>query len=385
MQQRTRLDYLDFVRVLSILVVFIFHSGRFFDPFGWHVKSPDTFSGMGAVTSFLVLWMMPLIFFVSGASSAFALEKGIARFVKDRALRLLVPLGVGIFSHVYVQVYLENYTQRGFQGSIIDFIPRYFDGAYGIDGGNFAWMGLHLWYLEMLFVFSVVLLPLFVFFRTKTGDELARKIVSVCRIPGVIMLGALPLIIIDRTLSQESVLGMKVWGGWAMLPYVFFLSYGYILYRRNEFGDVLKKQWPVYIATALVSLTVLGWMYFTRGDSIVCLGGGWPLSVLTGVFSWSCILAVMSGSARFLDRRPARLDYCNEAVLPFYVLHQSVLIIIGFFVFRLSLHPALNYLIITLVSFGVIMLIYEFAVRRNRVLRFLFGMKNAAAKKHITA
>jgi hypothetical protein len=79
---------------------------------------------------------------------------------RDKVLRLLVPLVVDIFTHSIWQLYLENITQGRFSGTFFEFLPHYFDGLYGF-GGNLAWMGVHLWYLEMLFVYCLALLPLF--------------------------------------------------------------------------------------------------------------------------------------------------------------------------------------------------------------------------------
>src|SRR5262249_25953239 len=76
-----------------------------------------------------------------------------------------------------------------------------------------------------------------------------------------------------------------------------------------------------------------------------------------------------------LNFNSPRLRYANEAVLPFYVLHQSVLIELGYFVVRWPLPDGMKWLIIALTSFAIVMALYEFLVRRVRVLRFLFGMK----------
>ena len=160
---------IDWLRVLAILVVFVFHCGRFFDTGGWHVKNPVRHEVVEVWTGFLCSWLMPLIFVISGAGTFYALgSKAVARFARDRAARLVVPLIVGIFTHVSLQVYLERSSFGKFKGSFIEFYPHYFEGFYGF-GGNFAWMGLHLWYLEMLFVFSMILLPLFLGLKGPTG------------------------------------------------------------------------------------------------------------------------------------------------------------------------------------------------------------------------
>lgn len=167
---------LDWLRVLAILTIFVFHCGRFFDTDGWHVKNPIRHEAVQVWTGFLASWLMPLIFVISGASTFYALSsKAAARFVRDRALRLLVPLIVGIFTHVSLQVYLERVSSSKFKGSFLDFYPHYFEGFYG-SGGNFAWMGLHLWYLEMLFVYSIVLLPVFLWLKGDSGSRLTQRI-----------------------------------------------------------------------------------------------------------------------------------------------------------------------------------------------------------------
>jgi len=132
---------LDWLRVLAIAAVFLFHSGRFFDPQDWHVKNPSTHPALEILAALAIVWMMPLLFTISGASTFYALRKRCGgAFLKDRAQRLLVPLVVGIFTHAVWQVYLERTTHYQFSGSFWQFLPHYFDGLYGV-GGNFAWMG----------------------------------------------------------------------------------------------------------------------------------------------------------------------------------------------------------------------------------------------------
>jgi preprotein translocase subunit SecG len=104
-QRRTDLDWL---RIILIGFVFIFHSGRFFDTGGWHVKNAETFFGVQVWTTFLANWMMPAIFMVSGASLFFALGNSSSKFRKDKALRLLVPLAVGAFTHVAQGAYTQR-------------------------------------------------------------------------------------------------------------------------------------------------------------------------------------------------------------------------------------------------------------------------------------
>jgi uncharacterized membrane protein len=81
-------------------------------------------------------------------------------------------------------------------------------------------------------------------------------------------------------------------------------------------------------------------------------------------------------AARYLNRSNAFLVYGNEGVLPFYVLHQTVIVSIGYFVVQWSAGIGPKYAIIAAASFTVTMLLYEMA-RRVNVLRFLLGMRLA--------
>jgi hypothetical protein len=65
---------LDWLRVLAIAAVFLFHSARFFDPPDWHVKNPTTYPALEIAAALVVVWMMPLLFTISGASTFYALR-----------------------------------------------------------------------------------------------------------------------------------------------------------------------------------------------------------------------------------------------------------------------------------------------------------------------
>src|SRR3989304_3991520 len=122
---------LDWLRVLAILSVFVYHSTRFFNLGDWHVKNATTYVWVQILESFMEIWMMPLIFLISGASIFYALNKGGAgTFFKDKVLRLLVPLLVAMFTYASLQIYLERITHGQFSGSYFQFLPHYFEGVY---------------------------------------------------------------------------------------------------------------------------------------------------------------------------------------------------------------------------------------------------------------
>jgi glucan biosynthesis protein C len=69
------------------------------------------------------------------------------------------------------------------------------------------------------------------------------------------------------------------------------------------------------------------------------------------------------------------LAYGGEMVLPFYILHQTIILLVGWYVIPLNLSILLKYLIISPISFLLIMALYELLIKRVNAIRFLFGMR----------
>ncbi len=383
MQDRTkdtRLFELDWLRIFAILSVFLFHSLRFFDSEGWHVKNPVLYPAVDPLIRYFVLWIMPIMFVISGASVYFALGKrktGV--FLKARSLRLLVPLVIGIFSHVMWQVYLERVTHGQFRGSFFRFIPHYFDGFYGF-GGNFAWMGLHLWYLLLLFLFSLIFLPLLLWLKKGSGGRvitgLARKLAG----PIGIYLPAVPIMLLLALPNPDSPLTGRFWGGWSLAAHACFFLNGFLLVSDDSFyGRVRRMRW---ISLAAGSVLVVGLsIWYSRGGDPV-YGTAYYAQILTlyGLTAWCWVLAIVGfGANHFRSNRPY-LAHFNEGVLPFYILHQTVLLTVGYFIVGTSLSSFTKWGLIAGISLAVCTGLYEALIWRFSWLRFLFGLRRLPEK-----
>ncbi len=115
---------IDWLRILAMVAVFLFHCARYFDHEGWHVKNPVLDSGMSLFIAFVVIWIMPLFFILSAISASFSLKRHSGlQFVKSRATRLLIPLIVGMLTHISIQVYIERVSHFQFDGSFFSFYP----------------------------------------------------------------------------------------------------------------------------------------------------------------------------------------------------------------------------------------------------------------------
>jgi glucan biosynthesis protein C len=365
----------DWLRVLAFAAVFLYHSGRFFSVDDWEIQNAQTSNLVQAIKSIFDLWGMPLIFLISGASIFFALRSGKAlRFLRDRVLRLLVPLALGILVLGPPQVYLGRLTHGEFQGSFLQFLPLYFRD-WRIWGGNFAWSGVHLWYLEYLFLFTLVLLPLFAALKRPSGRRIMESLGRLSARPGAIFLWslllALQLVVLDPSglvspgLSEDLI---------RLLWFPPFLVFGFLVFSDERIQQAIIRQRRVALGLALVSTLVVA----TAGG-LVEQDPSFLLFVLAMVIAslliWSSILAVLGYGMRYLTADHRLLAYANEAVLPFYILHQPVILILGYFIIPLPLSILAKYLIIAPLAFGITVGLYEYGIRRVNPVRRIFGLK----------
>lgn len=75
------------------------------------------------------------------------------------------------------------------------------------------------------------------------------------------------------------------------------------------------------------------------------------------------------------------LTYANEAVYPFYILHQTIIIALGYYLKDADMGFFPKFSIMVTGTFGISWFIYEFGIRRYSIIRPLFGMKPKASNK----
>jgi peptidoglycan/LPS O-acetylase OafA/YrhL len=361
---------LDWLRVFAILTVFVYHTTRFFNSESWHVKNPTSYIAANILETTLANWIMAVIFAISGASLFYAIGKGSAgKFIKDKALRLIVPLAtMGMIVFGSWQIYLDRLSHGEFNGSFFEFIPIYFQPE------NFAWKGVHLWYLEMLFVFCLVFLPLFLWLKRGSGRQALGKLGDLLARSGTLYLVALPTVLSLALTGSDSFLGNTEWGGGSILSHATFFLAGFLIVSHDGTQKTIQRFRWLSLVLAVILMAALFSLMTAFGDSasgaLLALG-----RALWGLWSWSWTLAILGFGMKNLNFNKPILSYANEAVLPFYILHHPVLLTVGYFVVQWSIPATLKFLVIDALSFIVIMALYEFIVRRVNVLRFLFGMK----------
>jgi glucan biosynthesis protein C len=368
-----------------MLAVFIFHSTRFFDTEGWHLKNADQSEFVFILMRGLVWpWLMEIFFLVSGVGSWYALKSRTAGvYLWDRVKRLLVPLyTVGLFILIPPQFYFEIRTNSGFSGTFWQSIPLYFaritfPGLTSNPGSllPFPWTG-HLWFLQYLFLISLISLPLLFYLKSERGRSWITSLAERCNRRGAIFIFAIPLF-----LTLVCLWGFFAGRGWAdFLWYLIYFVIGYLFAAEERFSTSIKKHgwtglvlWVVGSGMSGLFVLVLGFNPFPGEEPFSLLFVLYQIAV--GLTSWSAVVFILNVGARYLNSNHKLLAYSNEAVLPFYLFHQTILLCVGWFVLPWETGILLKLFAVSVVSFALIMLLYELLVRRFDIVRFLFGMR----------
>lgn len=349
-----RLRYVDALRVYAVGLVFLIHVCEVFNPWDeWHITNPERSRVLGEVVVLMAPWIMPLVMLLAGVSAWYALPvRGNAAYMRERVRRVLLPLVVGTLVLVPPQVWLERRMQGRFDGSLLEFYPRFFDGIY--PNGNLSWH--HLWFLAHLFGYSLLALPLFRYLQRPRGARVLRMLGHIAGEPGGVMWLAVPLVL-ERSLLwglfPERHMLTSDWSNHALL-FVAYV-YGFVLAGSPVLRAAIDIQWPRALAIALLGTAAL--MAGTwRGVVPGRLPPPYTLSYLAfwmlyGWCAWAWIVSALGFARRFLDRDQSPTRRVEPQAYAWYVLHQPIIVAIAFVVVQWSI-PMLAKALVLLVASG---------------------------------
>jgi glucan biosynthesis protein C len=384
--ESVRLHYLDWLRVLAILMVFLFHAVHPFDFGDWQVKNIDQSEILTIILLLLSIWGMPFFFLVAGAGSWFALKKRSGRqYMQERFYRLLIPFIVGFILFSPIEYYCENMNkmQRGLQTSFQGFLSIFstFNPLLlRFPGFSPRWMGFgyHLWFLGFLFCFALITLPFLFWLKKKPGLTFLAWMANLCEHRGGLLLFIIPLAVVKLLLASFAPLEHD----WA--DFIFqmcFFALGYILLADERFARAIRRDWWIMLTVA--SVIVLGLLGMYLADVPVMTWYGTPgipqfhlIQFFISIIAFCYSIAMLFIGMRLLDFGNRWLRYGQEAALPFFVIHQPVIIVIAFFVVQWDAGIPIKLPIVVLGSFAVSIGLYELIIKRIHLLRLAFGMKS---------
>jgi glucan biosynthesis protein C len=371
--------YIDWLRLMAVFLLFCFHAACVFHPWSDNYIKNDQLSPLIAYIFVWTLghWHMSLFFILAGASTYFALKKrsGV-EYIKERVKRLFIPLLFGTLVIIPPLSYLGLLNHSDYSYSFIAWFPNFFH-LQTADLSGFFLGGFttgHLWFILHLLVYSLVALPLFLYFNRASGRRWTERIAGILMKPAVLfLLFPVPLALISKF---PWVLGGNP------LFYITFFILGFILMSNQRLMDKIDRYRLILLILGVVPLV---------GLITTSATNSWPANVpewadimmdayRNGFVPWFFILALLAYGRRLLNFTNRFLRYFAEGAYPIYILHQTILMAIAFFIVQWSLGVAAKYAIIVALSFAGTVLAYDILVRRTNITRFLFGMKPIAKK-----
>ncbi len=367
--KKDRKFFIDWLRIGLIVSVFFFHVGMIFRPENWHVNSTETFAFLDPIMWWLHLWRMPLLFLVSGIGTYYALgHRTNWQYVKERFKRLYIPFTVGFFTLVPMMVYVEridNYT------SFWDFIPHMFDGGpYPV--GNISWH--HLWFILYLFLISLLITPFLNYTKSAHYNMIRGRLIAIS-IKKMGLNWLLPIVILSQVILRQYFPNSThaLYNDWAYFTYylLFFVS-GFMLFTSDKIIVALANQRRLYLyQTLLFSIILFVLPLLFNGPSML---RDYVRGITEMVISLSCGITALGYFKTYFNKDHKYRKALNEAIYPFYLLHQPMLIFVGYVVLQWKVSYGLQAILIIILSLIAILLSYM-VISKFNALRVAFGMK----------
>lgn len=353
------------------MLLLYFHTAAIFykgDLGEFYVQSDRPSAVMNLFIVFVYQWHMPLFFLLSGAGTWFALSfRSAKQYVQERVERLFVPFLFGTLVLIPPQVYFRLLSHSDYKGSYFQFYPLFFNGIR--PQGNFEWG--HLWFLIYLFTFSLIALPLLLYLRSA---PLRLILARWMELPGAILLLALPLAAIEGALRPGWIGFQNLYDDWAnVCLYLVYFIYGYLICSDERFGAAIDKHLGAAMVLAMLCMATLlglGQHIPDRGYSLSYV----LYQCFRGFNTWFWVIALLGLGRRYLNFNSDLLQYLHQTSYPFYLLHQTVVVAIGFYVLRWHINITAGFLLISTAAL-IATIALSAAAQHHNLARFFFGLK----------
>ncbi len=366
LKNTVRFSELDWLRVILIFAVFLHHVCMPFNGDSWHIMNNDSSKMLDDIMVYFEQFRLPILFFISGVGSVILLSKvTVVKFVKDKFLRLFIPLLIGSLLVIPPQIYIENISEMQSYWQEYPYLALKFETN-------------HLWFIEYLFVFFLLAIPLNRLFSSSLGKSIINFVQTLSKHKVGLYLLVILLIIIkvyfSLTFPSDD---KKIENLSSSAFYFFFFIAGMLFVRSNVIWQAIYDQ-RFYNLLLLVLSTVLFYSYYYSPDlsEYLSLDMRWSIWWLVCcLVAWSAFLTILGYAQFYFTKTPKWVSLSNELIYPFYIFHQTVIVVIGYYVIAWQASILLKATSLFALSFLVTSVICWFIIKPSNFLRFLFGLK----------
>ena len=365
-----RVHHLDWLKVLIVYGIVAYHVSLVFAYGPWLVSNAQRSVILSVFAAFCFPWGIPAMFLISGADAWFGLRShSVSEFVRKRFLRLVVPFALGL---VVLSPFQRFITTRRPPWDFSSLPAFYLDFYRGL---HFDWSlqivgqyWLHLWFLGYLFVISIVCAPLLAWLHGAQGRGLSARLADLARRGGVFAF-AVPLLVSQLVLRPI----FPAYQDWAdVATYTIVFVWGAVVFSDRAFEQVVKAQIGAILAVAVASSIAVGLTTYLPLHDVRWLG--LAQAAAWSVYVWAALHAVLYIGMRWFDFGGRAVSYLQESVLPVYVVHHPIVLVVASLVVTLALGPWAKFALILTIVLALTLAIYELGIRRWRITRALFGL-----------
>jgi len=337
---------IDWLRVIAIGLLLVYHASITVQSWGFFlgfITNSTPWDSLWFPMAMLNVWRIPLLFFISGMGVYFAIQnKNWKQLLQERAKRILVPFIFGILLIVPIQVFISRW--------------------YYHQGESYSPDPAHLWFLGNIFIYVLLLLPLFLYL--KRNERFIARLRAVLGSPFCL------LIVVACFIIEALILDPAVYALYAMTGHGFFLGllafffgFCFILGGAPFWKMLLRWRWLfLTIAVALYVYRLLQVQMRVPNIQLVIESNAW-------------IFSILAFGHRYLNHPGPALRYLSQAAYPVYIIHMICLNLTSALIFPLDMDVRLKFALILLFTIALCFIVYEFAIRRASFVRVFFGLK----------
>ncbi len=373
---------LDWIRIIAFGLLIFYHIGMFYVSWDWHVKSPHASTLIEPLMELTAPWRLALLFLVSGAATSFMMDKITAgKLAKSRSWRLLIPLIFGMLVVVPPQPYYEVVEKLQYGGGYFAFLARYFAADHSFCRGkdcldlptwNHLWFVAYLWAYTMLLAAALALAPQSMKNLTAYLERflLARGGWGVIIWP-LVILAICRLFLVSLFPSTHNL----TYDWYNHSNYLFVFLFGFMFIRSEAVSSVIvRRRWLcLWVAVASYVFIVIYGSYYSDAspppDAV-----RYFQRVVRAADQWCVILAILGFGRLWLNRDGAARRYLTEAIFPFYIIHQTAIVVYAHNLQTLKLPLAIEAVVLIFSTALTCFATYEL-VKRISWLRPPFGLR----------
>ncbi|MDO7843945.1 acyltransferase family protein [Sphingomonas immobilis] len=336
---------MDWLRIGAFGLLIFYHIGMVFVPWDFHVKTAHPMSWVAIPMMAANSWRLMLLFVISGYASRALFSKGtgLAGFIGSRSKRLLIPLLFGIIVVVPVQPWIELVVKYHYPHGFGWFWLHDFFGFHRLKGIALpTWQ--HLWFVGYLWFYTLVLTVLIALLG---WARLQRVFDALFGTGLVVLLPIAWLISTDMLLPGASETHDPLHDTIAHLHYLPAFLFGFGLAGSERAMAAIARWWKAALGVALIAYVVVAGIEWTWPGSAM---PGWPwgttFAVARVLHGWCSVIALIGIADRYWNYDNRWRPVLTEAVFPFYIIHQTVIVLVEFWLLPLRAGPLVEFLVL---------------------------------------